>query len=283
MSGKQLGTLVTYNPWSVGPTALLDDIAARFDELRVHHVPVVDGQRRVIGMLSETDLLRARQSRRALLVAAGGHDTDDAPAVFARDCMSRDVHSIGPTAEFAPALSLLLDRQIHALPVVESGRLVGMVTSRDFLREFSYGELPGSREIVSRLLSANPPQTLSPSTTLDQALLAMHESGASCLPVAEGNRAVGVASQRDIVREKCRLEDQADEPTYGQPGCRPATTIVQAMRHSPAIGSGQRLFEAAAPMVEHELPAVTIVNQSNQLLGLITEDDLLRALYDAQA
>src|SRR5262245_33007955 len=120
MAGTQLGTLVTYNPWSVGPTALLDDIAARFEEFRVHHVPVVDGQRRVIGMLSETDLLRARQSRRAVLVAAGGHDTDDAPAVFARDCMSREVHTIAPTAEFAAALSLLLDRQIHALPVAES-------------------------------------------------------------------------------------------------------------------------------------------------------------------
>ena len=42
-------------------------------------------------------------------------------------------------------------------------------------------------------------------------------------------------------------------------------------------------FEAAAAMVEHGLPAVAVSNQSNRLLGLITEDDLLRVLYDAQA
>ena len=45
MSGTSLGTLVTYNPWSIGPTALLDDVAARFDELRIHHVAVVDAER----------------------------------------------------------------------------------------------------------------------------------------------------------------------------------------------------------------------------------------------
>src|SRR4051812_45720029 len=123
MSGTSLGTLVTYNPWSVGPTALLDDIAARFEELGIHHVAVVDGERRVLGVLSESDLLRARQSKRAVLVGPTGADTDDAPPVFARDCMSREVHSISPNADFAAALSLLLDRQVHALPVVNDGRL----------------------------------------------------------------------------------------------------------------------------------------------------------------
>ena len=95
-----------------------------------------------MGMLSETDMLRARQSQRAVLVGAGVSDTDDPPQVFARDVMSRDILSISTTANFHEALDLLLQRQIHALPVVDAGRLVGMVSSRDFLREFSYGELP---------------------------------------------------------------------------------------------------------------------------------------------
>ena len=59
MSGNSLGTLVTFNPWTVGPTALVEEIATRFTELGVHHVPVVDADRHVIGIVSETDLLRA--------------------------------------------------------------------------------------------------------------------------------------------------------------------------------------------------------------------------------
>jgi CBS domain-containing protein len=279
MAATSLGTLVTYNPWSIRPTTLLDEVAARFHELAIHHVPVVDGERRVIGMLSETDLLRARQSQRMALVGGGIHDTDDAPVVFARDCMSRQVWSIGPDADFRTALALLQDHQIHALPVISGDRLTGMVTSRDFLREFSYGVLPGSREPAANLLRGIPPQPILPGTSLDNALLIMHERGASCLAVAEGDRPIGVLSQRDIIREKYRQEEQAEyHPEMPQDG-----TVSSVKRTSPPIRSGQRLFEAAAAMIAENLSAVTVVDQSSRLLGLIAEDDLLRVLYDALA
>jgi CBS domain-containing protein len=274
---SSLGTLVTYNPWAVGPTALLVEIAAQFDLQGVHHVPVVDSERRVIGMLSETDLLRCRQAARVVAVGGGGADTDDAPAVFARDAMSRQVLTIEAHASFADALQLLLQKQIHALPVVEGNRLAGMVTSRDFLREFSYGELPCSREQISTLLTAAAPEPLDPDATLDEAFLAMHESGLSCLAVAKGGCPLGILAQRDIVREKCRLIEDHAAPHDG-----PAT-ILSAVKNSPVLRPGQRLCEAAAAMTEHALPAAMIVNQSNRLLGLVTEDDLLRVLYEADA
>jgi CBS domain-containing protein len=278
MSGTSLGTLVTYNPWCITSTTLLDDVAARFTEMNVHHVVVVDDNRQVVGMVSETDILRARQTQRMALVGAGDSDTHDAPLVFARDVMTRDVVSISTNASFRQALELLLARHIHALAVVEQQRLVGIVTSRDFLREFSYGELSATREPVSTLLSGHPPETLAPDASLDEALLKMHESGLSCLPIAQAECPVGVVSLRDIVREKCRLDEQADyHPEMWLP-----TAIGRVVRNSPPIRSGQRLCEVAAAMIGYELSAVTVVNQSNRLLGLITEDDLLRVLYDSQ-
>lgn len=279
MSGTSLGTLVTYNPWTVGPTALLEEVAARLDELHVHHVTVVDADRRIVGMLSETDLLRARQTRRAVLVGSGLSDTDDAPLVFARDVMTRQVLAVAPNAEFVEALQLLLERQIHALPVVESDRLVGVITSRDFLREFSYGELDCSREPVSRLLKGTAIPPLGTDASLDEALLTMHEAGVACLAVAQGDCPVGVISQRDIVREKCRLDEQSDD----HPELPPVDTVAHVVRNSPAIRPGQRLCEVAAAMVEHGLPAVTVVSQSNRHLGVVTEDDILRVMYDATA
>lgn len=276
MPATSLGTLVTYNPWSVTPSVLLEEVAARFEELVAHHVPVVDDERRVIGMLSETDLLRARQARRNVLVTAGAAETDDPPLIFARDVMSRTVLSISPTASFADALNLLLTRHIHALPVVDGNRLVGMITSRDFLREFSYGEIDCTRDAVSTLLKSRPVEPLEPDAALDEALLAMNDSGSDCLAVAQGGCPVGVISRRDIVREKCRLDEQAGLAPHKGP------SILRIIRNSPAIRSGQKLSEAAAAMIDHNLPAVTVVNQSNRLLGLVTEDDLLKVLYDAQ-
>jgi CBS domain-containing protein len=279
MSGTSLGTLVTYNPWSIGPTVLLDEIAMRFEDLRIHHVAVVDDERHVLGMISETDLIRARQSQRMTLAMAGGGESAEPPAVFARDAMSRDVLTIDRNANFRDALGLLLKKQIHALPAVQEERLVGMISSRDFLREFSYGELPGSREPISSLPSAKPLESLTPDMSLDEALLAMQEAGVSTLVVAQGDCPIGVVTQRDIVREKYGSEDQS-EPSDGARASKP---LLKVARNSPPIRSGQRLCEAAAAMIDHSLPAVTVVNQSNRLLGLITEDDLLRVLYDALA
>ena len=111
-----------------------------------------------------------------------------------------------------------------------------------------------------------------PDATLADALLAMQETGTSCLAVGQGDCPIGIVSQRDIVREKCRLEEQ--EEFHSE--MRSATGLLQITRNSPPIRSGQRLCEAAAAMVDHSLPAVTVVNQSNRLLGLVTEDDLLR-------
>ena len=280
MSATNLGTLVTYNPWAIAPTAVLDEIAARFAELRIHHVPVVDADRRVVGIISDTDLLRARQLNRMTLVGSGGGDTGEAPRVFARDVMARQIVSISKTGNIREALALLLKRHIHMLPVVDGDRLVGVISSRDFLREFSYGEMPGSREPVSSLLSGKPPEVLPPDTTLDEALLAMQETGVNCLVLGQGDCPVGIVAQRDIVREKCRLEDREE---FRQDGRAVGGGLLQITRSSPPIRSGQRLCEAASTMLDHALPAVTVVNQSNRLLGLITEDDVLRVMYDALA
>lgn len=278
MSETSLGTLVTYNPWSIGPAVLLDEIGTRFEEMRIHHVAVVDEDRHVLGMISETDLIRTRQSQRMALAMAGGGQPTESPTVLARDAMSRDVLTVDQASNFREALKLLLERQIHALPVTRNECLVGMISSRDFLREFSYGELPGSSEPVASLLSAKPPESLTPDMSLDEALMAMQESGISVLVVAQGDCPIGIVSQRDIVREKYRLEESEFSPEASS-----GTPLLKVARNSPAIRSGQRLCEAAAAMIDHGLPAVTVVNQSNRLLGLITEDDLLRVLYHALA
>jgi Mg/Co/Ni transporter MgtE len=53
------------------------------------------------------------------------------------------------------------------------------------------------------------------------------------------------------------------------------------MQRATPIRPGQRLFEAALVMVQESLPATIVINQANRLMGLVTEDDILRVLHDA--
>lgn len=281
MHDLKLGTLVTYNPWSVRPETLLGEIDERFRELRIHHVPVVDDDRRPVGMISETDLLRARQGGRKLAMAGGGGADESLgwAGQTARQVMARGVQSVSPTDAPRKALEILLNYRIHALPVVDGGRLVGVVTSRDFLRECSYGELPASRRPVSEILQPCG-ETLEPDATLEQALLTMHEAGASCLAVAQGGCPFGVLTQREIVRAHCLAAEEAEDE-FGF-SALPAN-VMRAARTGTMIRPGQRVFEAAAVMISESLPAVMVVNQANRLVGLITEDDILRTLQAVDA
>ena len=85
----------------------------------VRHLPVVDDQGRLVGVLSDRDILRALAARQPLRVA---------------DMMTRDVITTSPQVSAHTAAGLMLEHQISSLPVVnDTGALVGLVTQTDFL------------------------------------------------------------------------------------------------------------------------------------------------------
>jgi len=103
--------------------ALVDEAVAEVrDRLQaddIRHLPVLDAAGRVVGMLSDRDVFRARGL--------------PLPPKVVEEIMSKHVHTIGPDTSAAEAGQLMLDLKIDALPVVADGKLVGMVTTTDFL------------------------------------------------------------------------------------------------------------------------------------------------------
>jgi acetoin utilization protein AcuB len=282
MAVSSLSTLITFNPWAVGPTVPVEEIAEQLKALQIRHVPVVDDQRRVVGMISESDVLRAWQRRaEATSESAPGIAWDGA---LAREIMTREVVTITPQVSFKDALRVLLQRPIHALPVVENDQLLGVISSRDFLREFSYGELPGGRQTLQELLSTRPVEWLESDMPLEEALLTMQRQGVAALPVVKGGCPLGVVTQRAIVRARRGSGRPASDQVKDAATERPVGAAVgQIAEASPILRPGERLCEAAAAMIHHRTSAVLVVNASHRLLGMVTEDDLLRVLYDALA
>ena len=107
---------------TVYPDALLDEALAQMRDADIRHLPVVDRRRRLVGILSDRDLLR--QSGKP---HGSRHRVDEA--------MTRNVVSVGPATLASEAAALLIDNKIGALPVLdEELALVGVVTETDFLR-----------------------------------------------------------------------------------------------------------------------------------------------------
>lgn len=99
----------------------------------LRHLPVLDDDRRLVGMVSHRDLLRAQISTMTGLTAEQRRARQDDVKVGA--LMTRDVWTIGPDALASVAGRTLLDHRFGCLPVIGEDRIVvGIVTERDYLR-----------------------------------------------------------------------------------------------------------------------------------------------------
>jgi len=99
---------------------------------RVRHLPVLDEDGEVCAVVSQRDLFRG-----ALLRALGyGARAEELMLrqVAVKEAMSADVQTTAPDTPVAEAARLMIERKIGCLPVIENGRLVGIVTETDFVR-----------------------------------------------------------------------------------------------------------------------------------------------------
>jgi CBS domain-containing protein len=124
----------------VRPEAALKDVAALLAERGVSGVPVVDDDRRVLGVLSETDIVVAMRGI--------GADADKAVVRTAAMAMSRPPITVRQDATVAEAASAIADLGVSRLPVVEhEGRLVGIVSRANLVRAFARPDDEIRREI----------------------------------------------------------------------------------------------------------------------------------------
>jgi len=110
-------------PVTVGTA--IEPAAALMHEMDVRHLPVVD-EGRVVGILSDRDLRAAR----AAAHREGERERDDAPV---EAIMTADAITIEPELPLSRAAGLMVEHKISALPVVDEGRLTGIVTLTDVL------------------------------------------------------------------------------------------------------------------------------------------------------
>jgi len=116
-----------------------------------------------------------------------------------KEVMTRDVRACEPYATVADAAKVMAQEDVGPVPIVEEGRLVGIVTDRDIVvRVVAEGRDPNAttvKEIASTELV-----TVAPDDDLDEALHLLAERQVRRLPVVEGDRLVGIVAQADIAR-----------------------------------------------------------------------------------
>ncbi len=123
-SYQTVAQLMTTDLFTVRPDDLVDLAASVMDWRHIRHVPVEDDEGRLVGLISHRDLLRLLAQ--GLLARSG-------KTVTVKEIMKRDLLTVAPETSTLEALTIMRQRKVGCLPVVENDRLMGIITAYDFL------------------------------------------------------------------------------------------------------------------------------------------------------
>lgn len=169
------------------------DVAELLSETGVGGVPIVDDQKRVIGMVSERDFARFVPSSTGVRVY---------------ECMTDKVITAEPELQIKEAARRMISRKVRRLPVVRDRELVGIVTTMDILKFFATGrifEFITSGEVDEAMSSGvdtimtRQVMTIDPQADVGEAASLMINKKFSGLPVVDREELVGIITERDLL------------------------------------------------------------------------------------
>jgi acetoin utilization protein AcuB len=123
--------------------------------------------------------------------------------LLVKDSMTREVVALSPETTAAEALGLCRERRIRHLPVVEGGRLVGIVSDRDLRSATPALGDPDRASALERIsitdVMTRDVVSARPDDPIEVAANRMRERRIGCLPVVEGGELVGIITSSDVM------------------------------------------------------------------------------------
>jgi acetoin utilization protein AcuB len=142
-----VGKRMTPNPITVTPDVSIAEAMERMKRENVRRFPVVDKDRKLIGLVSYTDLLYASPSSATSL--SMWEISYLLNQVKVKEVMTTKLITVTEAATLEEAARLMVDNKVGSLPVVRDGALVGIITESDIFRVFL--EMMGARETGIRV------------------------------------------------------------------------------------------------------------------------------------
>ncbi|MCK9482536.1 MAG: CBS domain-containing protein [Bacteroidia bacterium] len=142
-----IGRRMTQNPVTASPEMSVAEASAIMKREKVHRLPVLDKDKKLVGIITEKDILYASPSPVSTLSI---HEMAYLLSqLTVKKLMTRDVVTITKNTTVEEAARLMVDQDLSSLPVLEDGKLVGIVSKSDLFKILL--ELFGARHFGVRI------------------------------------------------------------------------------------------------------------------------------------
>lgn len=290
------------------PDTPLSEVVALLIDRALRALPVVDAERRVVGIVTDGDLLTRGaidlplDLQRALPLFERAAQV--APLVDRPECaaevMTSDPLTISSHTPLAQAAATMAAHDLKRLLVVdEQGRLVGMVSRSDLLATVVEGlrqhpaeplRLPaGAPRTIGEMAIYDVP-TVRPDTSLAETLDRLLETDRRRVVVVEGDRVVGIITDGDVIRRAGRRVRpgvlRALAAWFGGGGRPDELEVVTRGRIAADVMTSQVVMvttdtpisEAIRLIIDHRVKRLPVVDGEGRLVGLVGRAGVLAAL-----
>ncbi len=198
----------------VAPPVTLDSSLSKLAKLMIEsgirELPLFD-KNKLLGFVTDENVIHAAVSREW-----GGNQIEK--------IMTRAPHTIEANRSVGAVLSMMREYGISHVPVMDAGKLVGLVGIQDILeniywpqRHQTTGDIVGEKietlSVAAKGIMARPVISVEPKTILRDAEQQMHNHDISCLVVVSGERLVGIVTKLDFLEPISQLETVARKLT----------------------------------------------------------------------
>jgi CBS domain-containing protein len=240
---------------------------------KVSRLPVIntnnDHVKELVGMVTEKDIaMKLGSSKYGNLAPSHFHVS----TVMSNDVITTEVETdLGTAAN-------MLENHIGGMPVMEGGKMVGIVSKSDFIdtcRGKAY-----ENQIVENSMSTEL-ITVVPSDRIVHARRLIIDAKVGRLPVMENDEIVGIITAKDIAKSMISFRKLVPDK---HKAARIRNLLVEDIMTQGVknISAQSNITEAAELLLEHGCSGFPVVDENNQTVGLITKTDLLDLIVEME-
>ncbi len=225
---------------------------------------LVTSKGKIVGIVTERDLVKRLGSEKERKLS-------DAH-IYVSSCYTKKLITIKKDKDISEAAKLMLKYGISSLPVVdENGEIIGIVTKTDLVKT-----LKNCKDSVEKWMRRKVTVLEEGSRVLEARKL-MLRKGIKRIPIVSGKKIVGIVTERDIavalgLFRKVAEGKQWDEKLRKIYVDQIMSKKVVKVKPSDTISKCVKL------MLEKEISGLPVVNEKDEIVGIITKTDLLRIL-----
>ena len=242
---------------------------------RISRIPVINTnekhEKELVGIVSERDIA----------VKLGSSKYGDLPPshFHISTVMTKDIITVDKDVDIVETANLLLENHIGGVPVMDNGKMVGIVSKSDFIdscKGKAYEKILVEEVMSTDLVS------VSSQDRLMHARRVMLDSEVGRLLISENNELAGILSSKDIMQ--AMVSFRKDVPTNHQKAKIKECLVEKYMTPNvKKINSNATIAELANDMMDTGYNAYPVVNEEDQIVGIITQSDLLALIIKLES